>query len=129
MRKVIDWIKDKFKKPAVHPAMVDKVKGFELDLIQADKVRELFCDDDLDPAVVASRFYKRYPRRMFVNLWDFDPINEVKYLTDPDLFVEGCELAESAMRVLGHITREADGKEYLRTDSPFVEVMQRAFMN
>lgn len=104
-------------------------EAFDLDIIQADYVKRLLCDDELDPAVVASRFYRRYPRRQWRNLWDHDPITDADYLTEPNLFVEGCDLADAAMRKLGHVTTEADGKEYLSTGSPFFQAMQRALMN
>lgn len=103
--------------------------GYDLDIIQADYVKRLLCDDELDPAVVASRFYRRYPRRQWRNLWDHDPVTDADYLTPPSLFAEGCDLADAAMRKLGHVTTGADGKEYLSTDSPFFLAMQRAIMN
>lgn len=103
-------------------------EAFDLDIIQADYVKRLLCDDELDPAVVASRFYRRYPRRQWRNLWDRNPATDQDYLTDPNLFAEGCELADAAMRKLGHVTMDEDGKEYLSTDSPFFDAMQRAFM-
>lgn len=128
MKKLIKSIVAKFKKPVEAPPIPPKEERvFDLDIIQADLVKRLFCDDELDPAVVASKFYRRYPRRQWRNLWDHDPIKDVDYLTEPSLFAEGCELADAAMRKLGHVTIE-DGKEYLSTESPFFLAMQRAMM-
>lgn len=130
MKKIIESIVAKFKKPVkAPPVLPQEERVFALDIIQADLIQRLFCDEELAPAVVASKFYKRYPRRQWRNLWDYDPVKDEDYLTEPSLFVEGCELADAAMRALGHVTVEKDGKEYLSTESPFFWAMQRAMMN
>jgi len=129
--KIIKFVTGLFHKPEPVKEVPKgpRPDGYDLDIIQADYVKRLLCDDELDPAVVASRFYRRYPRRQWRNLWDHDPVIDTDYLTEPNLFVEGCDLADAAMRKLGHVTTEADGKEYLSTDSPFFQAMQRALMN
>lgn len=128
--KIIKFVTGLFHKPEPVKEVPKgpRPDGYDLDIIQADLIKRLLCDEDLDPAVVASRFYRRYPRRQWRNLWDRNPATDQDYLTDPNLFAEGCELADAAMRKLGHVTMDEDGKEYLSTDSPFFEAMQRAFM-
>jgi hypothetical protein len=75
---------------------------------------------------MAKAFYRRYPRASFRHLWAKDETGS-KYLTEPELFTEGCELADIAMRVLGDVWEE-DGKEYIKGDSPFLEIMRKAVM-
>ena len=127
MLKISNIIKAFFgnKKPLTK--VPPKVEGFQLDIIQADYVKRFLCDEGLDPAVVASKFYKRYPRRQWRNLWTHDPIKDTDELPDPDLFLEGCELVEAAMWTMGH-KYEEDGKVFILTDSPFFDVMKRAFL-
>lgn len=130
MKRLATKIKSWFIRPPVPPADIPAANQPKakpaLSHAQAGLVRDLLCVDGRGPESTAKEFYRRYPRSGFRHLWDKDETGKT-YLTEPDLFTEGCELADVAMRVLGDVFEE-NGEEYIKTDSPFFEVMRRAVM-
>ena len=130
IKRVYDWIRRPSDLPDLSPNMTnqerEEAKKAALSRAQAELIKTLLCDEGKKPEEMAKAFYKRFPRASFKHLWDKDE-KGIRYLTEPELFGEGCDLADAAMKALGDVWEE-DGKEYIKPDSPFLAVMKRAVM-